>query len=395
MDVSHTLAVHRFLLRASLSIGTMFAWVLIFHALYVGGETESGALLLTALAYSFLQLLIFFITPLSARNVRYGTIRSMILASLAQAAAFLWLAASATEVFGNQVLNVWWGITGYVFLTGIYRALYWVPYSIVGLSSRGHWSARTRFLLEVLLALTPVAVAIVITGSADGAWLALTGAGIFAFVSSLVLISVPDSYERFSWGYTETIRVLFSRENKKLFGSSFLEGLQGAGLLFLWPLTIFMLFNWSYITLGTLLSMTFLLVILLRRSFQRVFRHFSLHDNHRFHAAITSSAWVLRLVVFSPFAIVIADVLQHATVPARRLGLDPIAMEQAADSTHYIDEYTALKEMGNSLGRIFACGALVIGLMYAEPIVALALALILVAVASIIHLYQGAEEEAI
>lgn len=384
---SHTLAVHRFLLRASLSIGMVFVWALIFHALYASGETESGALLLTASAYAFLQLTIFFLTPIAARNVRHGTVRCMILSSLAQAAALLWLAASAAGVFGNSPLNLWWGIVGFVFLAAIYRAFYWVPYSAVGISSRGLWTRETRFLLEVLLALVPAAAALVIVSGLSGTWLVLVGAAIFSFFSALVLIGIPDSYERFEWTYPETVHALFSRENKPLFTSAFLEGIQGAGLLFLWPLTLFMLFNWSYLKLGIILSLTFLVAMLMRQSVQRVFERISLHNMHRFLAVSTGFAWVLRLIIVSPVTIIVADVLQHAGVSPRRLGIDPLTLEQSADSSHYIDEYTALKEMGNALGRITASIAVACALFFAHPITALGLVLIFVAALSVAHVY--------
>jgi hypothetical protein len=394
-DHSHTLAVHRFLLRASLSIGMVFAWVLIFHALYVSGETASGALLLTASTYALLQVWIFFMTPLAARNVRNGTVRSMILSSLAQASAFLWLAAAAAGVFGNGSLNLWWGIFGFVFLAAVYRAFYWVPYSAVGISAKGHWTHQTRSLLEIFLALIPVAAALVIVNTDNGAWLVLVGAAVFAFLASVTLIGVPDSYERFSWNFSETIYTLFSRENKPLLTSSYLEGMQGAGLLFLWPLTIFFLFSWSYVLLGTLLSLTFIIVILTRRMLQRTFDRVSLRNKHRFLAAASGFAWILRLTVVSPFSIIIADVLQHASVPPRRLGIDPLTLEQSADSSHYIDEYTALKEMGNSVGRITACVILIAALLFADPLVALAVALACVAVASIAHVYVTAPGQSV
>ncbi len=387
---SHTLAVHRFLLRASLSIGMVFAWVLLFHALYASGETESGALVLTASVFIFTQLLIFFIVPLAAQNVCHGTVRSMILASLAQAAAFLWLAGSAVGVFGSGVLNLWWGIVGFVFLVALYRAFYWVPYSAIGVSSKSHWSHRTRFLMEVLLALIPVAAALVIASGAGGTWLVLVGAAIFSFFAALTLIGIPDSYERFEWRYHETIHVLFSRENRPLLSTSLLEGVQGAGLLFIWPITIFILFNWSYVTLGTLLSLTFLVVILMHRSLNKIFGRLGLREKHRFLAAATGFSWILRLIIVSPIAIIVADVLQHAAVPPRRIGIDPLTLEQSADSSHYIDEYTALKEMGNCLGRVAACIVLALALCVAAPLMALALALLFAAAASIAHVYLTA-----
>jgi hypothetical protein len=395
MDESHTIAVHRFLLRASLALGGIFVWVLIFHALYASGETLSGAMLLTTLSYVFLQLCIFFMTPLAAGNAPHGITRAMILASLAQSAAFLWLAASATGVFGPAPLNLWWGIVGFVILSALYRTFYWVPYSALNIPVRGSWSPRPKLLLEVFLALMPVVAAIFIIGGEGGTWFVLIVAAILAFFAALSLVRLPDSYERFEWGYAETIRVLFSKENREVYVSSLLDGMQGAALLFLWPIAIFLLFDWSYFTLGTMLSITLLLILLLRKNLQRLFRSWAVHDNHRFLAGITGSAWILRLIIVSPITIVIADTLHHIGISPRRTGMDLITQEQAADSAHYIDEYTALKEMGNSLGRVITCLVLLISMMVIPPLASLGIAFMAVAASSIIALYRDAEHDAL
>lgn len=392
MDPSHTLAMHRFFLRMSLAIGSLFAWILIFHALYVTGETEKGALFLTVTSFSFLQLIIFLLTPLAGMNTVHGTSRSMVLSSLALAVAFLWLASAAMGIFGTDSLNVLWGIVGFVIFFALYRAFYWIPYSAIGISSHSAWTPRTRFLLEILLALAPAGAAVLIAKTDNGAWFILVGAAIAAFFAALILIPVRDSYERFEMKYTETIATLFGKHNRHLLSLSVFEGVQGAGLLFIWPLTIFLLFSWSYLKLGLLLSITLLLALLLRRRLQKIFRTWSLHENRRFLATLSGFAWVLRLSVASPVTIIIADSLSHTTLPLRRIGIDPIAIEQAADSNHFIDEYTALKEMGMALGRIMVCVVLAGALFYASTIVALGTTLLFVAAVSIIHLYRSSIE---
>jgi hypothetical protein len=386
MDSAHTVAIHRFFLRLSLATSGLFAWILIFHALYAAGETEQGALLLTAASFAFLQMLIFFLTPLAGMNTKHGTSRSMILSSLALAAGFLWLASASMGIFGGDSLNVLWGIIGFVFFSAVYRAFYWVPYSAIGISSRSAWSASTRFLLEILLSLSPAAAAVIISQTENGSWFILVGAAITAFLSALVLIPVHDSYERFEMTYVETIASLFRSDNRHLLSLSIFEGVQGAGLLFIWPLSIFMLFSWSYLKLGLMLSITLLIALLLRRRVQKSLRGWSLHDNKRFLAA------VLRLTVVSPITVVLADSMSHSSLPLRRIGLDPIAGEQAADSSHYIDEYTALKEMGMALGRILLCLILVFALFYSSAIVALGVTLVIVGAVSIIHHYRSESE---
>lgn len=390
MDDSHTLSVHRFLLRTALAAGNIFAWILIFHALYFSGETPTGALLLTAFAYVFMQLAIFFLTPLAALNLPHGTARSMLCAVLAQAAAFLWLGASSIGIFGTESINLLWGIVGFVVLSAIYRAFYWVPYTTATMYVGSGWSSRTRFLLEVFLALVPLCSALFISGYTGGTWFVLVGAAGLAFLAALPLIRITDSYERFDWGYIETIRALFARPHRSVLSRSFLEGIQGAGLLFIWPLTVFMLLDWSYFLLGVIVTITLLLSLVMRKTFRSTLESWNLHRSHRVSAALAASSWVLRVVVFSPVSVVVADTLYHLSVPAKRYGVDPIAHEQSADNSHYIDEYTALKELGSALGRVALGLALMALLFFASPFAALACALLLSAGAAIAAIYARA-----
>ena len=45
----------------------------------------------------------------------------------------------------------------------------------------------------------------------------------------------------------------------------------------------------------------------------------------------------------------------YTGTPIRGTGIDPFGYDQAADRGSYVDEYTALKEIGLSIGKILVC----------------------------------------
>lgn len=386
---SNVLSAHRFFIRAGLAVGNVFAWVIIFHALYYTGESAAGALLLTALAYVAMQLLVFFLTPLSGANLRHGTARSMLCAVLAQAAGFLWLASAAAGVFGPGVINLWWGILGFVLLSALYRAFYWVPYKVAAEGSEMGWRPQTRFIFELLLALTPAAAATALYSSSRGVWLVFVGAAFFSFLAAIPLMRLRDSYERFDWNFAQTVEALFSHPYRKTLSRSVLEGIQGAGLLFVWPLTIFLLLGWSYKMVGLILSITFLIAILGRRYARGAVASLGAHNSPALNATLVGSSWALRVLALSPVSIIVADVIYHVATPAKRYGLDSISYEQAADSAHYIDEYSALKEMGMAIGRATLCLFFGLMLFFVSPLAALAASLIAAGAASLASVYEA------
>lgn len=383
MTSFNALTTHRFLLRAALAAGTVFSWILIYHALYFSGESRTGALIVTTFLFAVSQVLTFVLTPLAAQNLGHGTQRSIVYATIALAAAYLWLATASAGVLGSSIENVWWGAVGFSILTGVYRAFYWIPYHS---SSAPHSVPGTKMLFEIFLALLPLCASVVITGYPGGAWLMLVGVATLAFLASIPLTGVKESYEPYSWGYWETYKRFFSFNNKHILISSVAEGMQGAGLLFFWPITVFLLLGWSYELLGVVLSITLLLTVFGRKIVQTLMKAFSVHRSVPVTTTLALSAWFLRLAVVSPVTVIAADVLYHTSVPTRRFGIDHIAHEQAADGSHFVDEQTALKELGLSLGRCILAALTIWFAFFASPFVTLAGALLVAALASVISI---------
>lgn len=187
----------------------------------------------------------------------------------------------------------------------------------------------------------------------------LFGAGALILCSALPLIRVREVYERFSWRYRETFAHLMDRAHRAYVSRSILEGMVGAALLLLWPIAVFLIVGWSYGVLGLVLSLTFLIAIFGRGVVRQVLRRMRVHESRIIGGLLAASPWLLRLLVASPLSIVLVDSYFYTTSSLRH-GLDHPVFEQSSDGGSYVDEYTALKEMGLAIGRITTC-ALAVG----------------------------------
>lgn len=341
------LASHRFLFRASLAAGNIFAWVFLFHFLYIIGHSAVGALGLTALGYAFVHTLTFLLTPLASRRLIRGVRHALIYATLSYACAILFLLASFLNVFEKGPVNFGWGIAGFIFFLGLYRALYFVPYSV---ERTFESQSGSHLVFELFLALVPAVVGTITVAYAFGPFYVLFGTGLLACVALVPLAFVREVYEPFSWNYGDTVRELFNSRHRAMLAHSFVNGVQGAGLLFIWPLAAFLLLGARYQLLGVVMSITLLWVFVMRGF---VVPYIAAKGVSRDIATVVMfSSWIVRFAAFSPATIVIADVLYHAGLPVRRLGIDIVTLEHVADGGHYIDELTALKEMSLALGRV-------------------------------------------
>jgi len=325
--------------RVALSGAHIFAWIFIFQYFYVKEVDTSVAIGSTVLTYALAQVISVLLTPWSGRRVRKGIRRAMILASILAALAFVILGLA----FGGTLGSMSWGILLFALLMGAYRALFWIPYELQR-ESNGTQGG------EIMLALIPAVSGILLVSGLPAALLLYTAACLFA-LSVFPTRQTAEKHEGYAWGYRETFYQLISSENRKGLFISVCDGIEGAALLLVWPIAVFLILDWSYGLLGIVLTVTVLSTMVMRTILHRL----NLSVMPPFVvASLAGSAWIMRLLVGSPLGVVLVDTYFHAG-KNRQKDIDIAAHEQAAENTTYVDEYTALKEMGMGIGRILLC----------------------------------------
>jgi len=187
-------------------------------------------------------------------------------------------------------------------LFGLYRALYRVPYSVERAAAPPE---RSHGVSEFALALMPLAAGIALSVGMPFSTLIFLSA-ILAVMALAPVAMVPTVRDRYSWGYRETFMRFLHESNAPLIYRSVLEGAKGVIFVVLWPLALFLLGVPTPALLGALVSATLLLTLLARS----------------------------RRALF--------------------------ILELRTDGGSYLDEFTALKEMGASLGRAVVCGAIAV-----------------------------------
>jgi len=335
--------LHRALLRAALAAGHVFTWVFIFQYFNLVRGNLSEGIAATLLTFALTQLITVLLTPFFAREIRVGFKRLLIYGTLVLSLAFALLAAGFAGYLGSAAL----GVTLFALLSGVYRSMYRVPYALAKESTPG----RIHYLWEVFIALAPAAAGFLLIGGPVATILLLSITALLTALSIVPLLPLPDIRESYAWGYRESFHELFSSDRRRMTFDSILAGIEGAALLILWPLLIFLLLQWSYAMLGIVLSATLLLALFLRRFFERRLTHLS----SAVTALINASSWIMRLSVAGAVGVVLVDTYFYLGSGHKRRGIDFQTFEQAADNATHVDEYTALKEMGMGIGRIIVC----------------------------------------
>ncbi len=361
-------STHRFLMRAALSAAHIFAWLFVFQYFFVVSGDMVYSLVSLALSYATAQIVAILLTPLTARRVRHGIRGMLVNALLSLSAAFAILAASFSGFLGSVPL----GIVCFAVCMGLYRALYWIPYE---LASKKYPSTR---VLEIVLALIPAVSGYVMTLSSSAPLLVLSIASFVSLIAIIPVYAIKNTQEGFSWHYRNTFRHLFTRTHRQPLLQALCNGFEGAALLVLWPAAVLVLLNWSYVALGLVLSATAMCTLAARLFIKPLDARM---QSPIVLSALTFSGWILRGTVAAPFSIVLVDTYYRSGSGISQRGVDLITSEQTADSNSYIDEFTALKDMGQGIGRVLFC----LLLFVLSPLFSFAvLALVLFAAAAIV-----------
>ena len=383
---------HRFLLRAGLAIGNVFAWIFVFDYFVGLSGSVARAFAGVLIMYALSQAITVMLTPVAAAHLRRGTRSALVWALLLSASAFVILGATLGGLF-NGTESALWGIAAFAIFLGAYRALYFIPYELNRANTEGA-RPRDRLFYELLLALVPAFAGATLLTETYAPVKLLFGAAAFSVIAALPVLFIPNIHERFSFSYAETFRELFTRRNNRILRISFLEGAQGAALLLVWPLAVFLIVGGSYATLGIVFSVTLLCILLIRIIHRNLVPEFRRQRSLSTHVTFAVSGWVARFVTGSALGVIIADAYAYSTHPVRGTSVDPFVFEQSADAGSFIDEYTALKEIGLAIGRISF--AVIIGtfVFLAPIIVAFAIALLLAAVSAGISVSLARRHEA-
>ncbi len=367
------LQAHRILLRAGLSLVSAFAWVFVFQFALAASGNIAASFFVAILVYALAQLILILATPLSASHLRHGVKRSMVFGSLFAALAFAVLGASLAGYFSAPI---GWGLVLFGLLLGAYRVLYWIPYRLQSATV-----ARTsNVFFEILFALLPAFAGVTLATVALSPLRLLFGAAILMVLSIVPIFFLEDLREPFRWSYIETFTKLFDERFQVLALRSVLSGIESMTLFILWPLSVFLIVGSSYLLFGIVMSISLLALLIFRGLYRGILKKTDLHTSVPVEIAFSVSGWFLRLAAGTPLMIVFADSYSYVSAP----GGSPefVAREHAADGGAYIDEYTALQEIGMALGRLVMC--LFTGIViFTMPLsVALALSLLLTACAA-------------
>jgi Major Facilitator Superfamily len=331
------LLVNRFILKAAFGFVNVFTPIILFQKF---GLAMVGVYLLT-------HIIVILTTPLSAMLMSHIGVRPLIAASVP-------FAALSIALLGVDMEQ---GLQGLLFAIslGLATSLYWVPYHVdlaeeLRRRHRGAIVGWYENILEFAAILTPFigGIMIVLTGIQNTAF----AIALLCLTAIIPVYFIEEVYERFSWGYIETFKKVFSYKHRKILLSYGADGAQMAVATIFWPIFIFFLFNEKYAAVGFVTSLSMVFILALNAWLGHMVDTWGHAKVLKVGTFLEVTGWFMKAFVVTPFHVFVTDTYHKFGDSVVRFSKDFSSYRTMADNGHYIDEYTTLAEISFRLGKI-------------------------------------------
>lgn len=245
----------------------------------------------------------------------------------------------------------------------IFRLLFWLPYHV----DMAKFTDKTNRGMGVSIMWATRSALSVLMPVISGLLLKYFGFGIVFYIAIVIYISslipyikLPRTKERYSWGYFETWKHFFSKNNRKLVLANIANGAENTVGLIIWPIFIWQLFEGDYLKVGAVSSLIVLVSIVLQLVVGKYTDKFDKRKMIHWGSAFYAFGWIAKVFVLSPFHVFIVGAYHGFAGIFKDTPFDALVYELMADRGHFVDEYTALKEMAIQIGKVLMLVAVLI-----------------------------------
>jgi MFS family permease len=347
------IAGHRLLIDVAIGLIGIFMPIFWFG-------TFSHSLTITLLFFSgdHLSKLPFFV-PAAKCFSRLGLRTSMMIGVLGYVGYFSIVYLLDTGILSSLPLMI---VLLYATLI-LVSVFYWAPFHIdlsesMRKGRRGRQLSILRATQLGLLVLAPLAGAFLI--ERYGYHISFAVGLIFVLASLAPLRRLPKFEVQYEFGFWESFKKLFSRRFRFMTGSMMSYGAESVVGTSVWPIFLYVVFDGNLLEVGGFAALIVLLSLLLQLFIGQETDKVAPRKLLRIGTSIYALGWLWKGLVNTVTGVFAASTFHTFGAIIMRTPTDALMYDQAADSGHYIDEYTVLREMALTIGRVLMLLLLVI-----------------------------------
>ncbi len=249
----------------------------------------------------------------------------------------------------------------------VVSTMYWSPFMIdfadfTTKGKRGRQVSIFNSAQKVIGVIGPLVAAFIIIRSGYDITFLI---GLFLVAASIVpILFLPRHNVTYEFGYLESWKELFSKEYRSMTTAMAAYGAESVVGVVIWPIFLFTVFKGDYLEIGGFAAIIVIISIMLELFIGKETDRFSAKKMMKIGSGVYALGWVFKGLVQTIVGVFAASTFHSLGAIMLRTPMETLVYEQAADSGHYIDEYTVLREMALCLGRIVMMVFLIIITLY-------------------------------
>lgn len=318
-------------------------------------ELFNESFVLVATWYFLVSVLYLFLVPYGAQLLNtIGYKRCLQLSSLLSASLYFCF-------YIVEASTIWFYIPLSIIILVLWKMFFWIPYHIelIALSDTKNRGKQISVILATASAIgviMPIISGYIITEySIDILFIIAVG----CFLATAIPYNfLPKTNEVFTWSYKKTWQQFLSKKHRHLTLSLAGQGAESIVGGVVWPIFIFQVLDGNYFDVGALSTLVVGATIILQLGVGNILDKIKSSKNLiKISTSLYSLGWILKIFVATGFHIFAASLYHKVMHIFIRAPFDTEVFEMAASQGHYVDEFTAIRDMaivaGKSLGLIF------------------------------------------
>ncbi len=258
--------------------------------------------------------------------------------------------------------NPWRLLLWAIAVLNIFRMLYWVPYhtefaKFTDRMNRGKQIGFLASITSIIGILTPIISGFVIDRFGFQSLFVIVM--ILLGLSFFPLIVTKQVKEKFSFGYFETFKLLFTKRRRILMAYG-AEGAEAAVGLVIWPIFMYQIFEGNYLEIGAVSTLVIFATVITRLLVGKYTDKMPKRKLLHWGTFVYAIGWVFKVFVQTGYDLFLASTYHNLAKAVMRTPFDALTYEQMADAGHYVDEMSVFREISLNLGRTITFVALLL-----------------------------------
>ncbi len=240
-----------------------------------------------------------------------------------------------------------------------FKAFHWVPYHVdftvfTTNGERGRDVSLMYASFEFMGMLGPALAGYIVANSGYES-LFIVSIFLFALVSVTYLF-LPKVEEKFTWSFVETFRNFYSERFRNVVVGEMANGAEVTVTLVAWPIFLYEVLNQNVLEVGFISAVIVAATIVLQLMVGKYLdaRKGSKRITLRRGSIFYAIGWLAKIFVFSATQVFLVGIYHNVARIFTQTPLNAKLYDLSGEQGHYVDEFTVIKELATSFGRVFS-----------------------------------------